>query len=85
MLFSSRDAVSNSDSCNSLARLQQPRIVYVKKDNSEWGFNLIGGNTVGIFVDDLKMDSPAFGPDGLRNGDQIFEVINLIVFNVLQS
>lgn len=52
----------------------EPRFVFLKKEAADWGFTLIGGNAIGIFVDDLKHDSAASCPDGLRDGDQILEV-----------
>uniref|UniRef100_A0A915I813 Uncharacterized protein n=1 Tax=Romanomermis culicivorax TaxID=13658 RepID=A0A915I813_ROMCU len=74
----SHDIMSVADSANSLRHAHhQPRIAYVKKENSDWGFTLIGGNAIGIFVDELKSDSPAYGPDGLMNGDQILEFDDL--------
>ncbi|KRX47443.1 Disks large -like protein 5, partial [Trichinella murrelli] len=52
----------------------EPRFVFLKRDSDDWGFTLIGGNAIGIFVDDVK---PAVacvvGPDTLRTGDQILE------------
>ncbi|KRZ04781.1 Disks large -like protein 5, partial [Trichinella zimbabwensis] len=51
----------------------EPRFVFLKRDSDDWGFTLIGGNAIGIFVDDVKPVACIVGPDSLRTGDQILE------------
>ncbi|KFD57334.1 hypothetical protein M513_01845 [Trichuris suis] len=50
----------------------EPRFVFLKRSSDDWGFTLIGGNAVGIFVDDVK-PSLVGGADGLHTCDQVLE------------
>uniref|UniRef100_A0A5S6R1B0 Disks large-like protein 5 n=1 Tax=Trichuris muris TaxID=70415 RepID=A0A5S6R1B0_TRIMR len=50
----------------------EPRFVFLKRSSDDWGFTLIGGNAVGIFVDDVK-PGLAGGADGLHTCDQVLE------------
>jgi hypothetical protein len=51
-----------------------PRWVFVNDLPADFGFSLIGGNTCGIFVDDVKPNSGAAGPNGLQCGDKLLKV-----------
>ena len=44
------------------------------------GIGIIGGNTIGIFVSEIKAESLAFLQPGLKCGDQILEVSFLYIF-----
>ena len=55
----------------------EPRFVFIKKTQPDLGISLIGGNAVGIFVREVRQDSLAAGPKGLRAADQILEVCSL--------
>ena len=51
----------------------EPRLVYpVMKKSTDLGVRLVGGNAVGIFIDSVDTNSPAFHV-GLRCADQILE------------
>nr|XP_057918284.1 disks large homolog 5-like isoform X2 [Doryrhamphus excisus] len=56
-----------------LRRSAEPRLVKLKRIQTELGVHICGGNLYGIFVENLDEDSPAKTPDGLRPGDLILE------------
>ncbi|XP_066304594.1 disks large homolog 5-like isoform X2 [Branchiostoma lanceolatum] len=51
----------------------EPRFVFLKKTSPDLGISLVGGNAVGIFVSEVKPNSPASGPSGLFPADQVLE------------
>ncbi|XP_048419328.1 disks large homolog 5a isoform X10 [Stegostoma tigrinum] len=68
---SPRDSIRKSiDSTNQIA---EPRFLFLKKTQMEFGIQICGGNLYGIFVAKVDDDSPANGPDGLVPGDKLLE------------
>lgn len=57
-----------------LLRAAEPRLVRLKRIDTELGVQICGGNVCGIFVEMLDDESPAKTPDGLLPGDLILEV-----------
>ncbi|XP_014891296.1 disks large homolog 5-like isoform X2 [Poecilia latipinna] len=56
-----------------LLRAAEPRLVRLKRIETELGVQICGGNVCGIFVEMLDDESPAKTPDGLLTGDLILE------------
>ncbi|XP_054898928.1 disks large homolog 5-like isoform X3 [Poeciliopsis prolifica] len=56
-----------------LLRAAEPRLVRLKRIDTELGVQICGGNVCGIFVEMLDDESPAKTPDGLLPGDLILE------------
>ncbi|XP_057682521.1 disks large homolog 5-like isoform X2 [Corythoichthys intestinalis] len=54
-------------------RTAEPRLVRLKRIQTELGVQICGGNLYGIFVESLDEDSPAKCVDGLISGDLILE------------
>ncbi|XP_065652165.1 disks large homolog 5 isoform X2 [Hydra vulgaris] len=54
---------------------EEARLIHIVRqpNTAHLGIEIIGGNTVGIFVSDIKKESLAFLQSGLRCGDQILE------------
>ncbi|KHJ46355.1 PDZ/DHR/GLGF domain protein [Trichuris suis] len=69
--FMSQDSSLQSGSAGHSVHYE-PRFVFLKRSSDDWGFTLIGGNAVGIFVDDVK-PSLVGGADGLHTCDQVLE------------
>ncbi|CAJ1080315.1 disks large homolog 5-like isoform X1 [Xyrichtys novacula] len=58
---------------SSLRGAAEPRLVRLKRIQTELGVQICGGNLHGILVESLDDDSPAKCPDGLLPGDMILE------------
>ncbi|XP_078128657.1 disks large homolog 5a isoform X7 [Sander vitreus] len=54
-------------------KVDEPRLVTVRRPGVEVGVTLCGGNLRGVYIESLDEDSPARGPDGLLPGDIILE------------
>ena len=50
------------------------RYVFFTKSPSSLGFNIAGGNAMGIFVSEIQPDNEAISSSGLSVGDHILEV-----------
>ena len=50
------------------------RYVFFTKSPSSLGFNIAGGNAMGIFVSEIQPDDTAANSSGLKVGDHILEV-----------
>lgn len=50
------------------------RYVFFTKSPSSLGFNIAGGNAMGIFVSEIQPDDEAVSSSGLSVGDHILEV-----------
>ena len=53
------------------------RYVFFTKSPSSLGFNIAGGNAMGIFVSEIQPDDEAVSSSGLSVGDHILEVNEL--------
>lgn len=53
------------------------RYVFFTKSPSSLGFNIAGGNAMGIFVSEIQPDDEAASSSGLSVGDHILEVREL--------
>ena len=54
------------------------RYVFFTKSPSSLGFNIAGGNAMGIFVSEIQPDDEGVSSSGLSVGDHILEVRGLI-------
>uniref|UniRef100_A0A8D0CUB0 Discs, large homolog 5a (Drosophila) n=1 Tax=Sander lucioperca TaxID=283035 RepID=A0A8D0CUB0_SANLU len=54
-------------------KVDEPRLVTVRRPGVEVGVTLCGGNLRGVYIESLDEDSPARCPDGLLPGDIILE------------
>ena len=59
------------------------RYVFFTKSPSSLGFNIAGGNAMGIFVSEMQPDDEAVSSSGLSVGDHILEVKDLARFFLL--
>lgn len=59
-------------------KVDEPRLVTVRRPGVEVGVTLCGGNLRGVYIESLDEDSPARCPDGLLPGDIILEVWTLV-------
>ena len=57
----------------------EPRCIIIKKTTSNLGISLFGGNAVGIFIHSVRDESLTNGPNGLKPGDQILEVLFVLM------